>query len=263
MRIAVVAPHTEHNGKTTLAMLIGMEMAQSHKKVCMCHTKPISESAYDYFGFNAFADKTSTPSQIVKILKEGDMDDDSISDYCKTVTDNFEVFTNRSTNFTNDDMQYMLTYIVNNFPHDHVIVDMDNEDTNFNKSIIELCDAVVLCISQNITEAKDFSKIKSEFSEIVGDKPMIVVINKYNSSKGTIAEMAKWMGIKKPNGWLVLHENPWITWATNHGKVETLFKLVSKKDSRVSELNGELNKIVINLIKAKTKSDKQKGGGRR
>lgn len=262
MRIAVISPYAKHNGKTTLSMLLGLQLSKSARKVCMCHTKPISESVFDYLAINNFTDKTSTPSQIVKILKEGDISADSVSDYCKTVTEQFEVFTNNHTNFSREDMQYMLNYIVQSFPHEHVIIDVDNEDMEYNKKIISMCDVVILLVTQDIADAKLFSKHKEEFTKLINGKPLVVVVNKYNSTKGTLSELAKWMGIKKPNNWLVLHENPWITWATNHGKIETVHRLAHKKDTRVIELNSELSKIGTTLMKAKSVVDKKKGGRR-
>lgn len=262
MRIAVISPYAEHNGKTTVAMLLGLQLSKSARKVCMCHTKPISDSVYQYLGLNSFTDKTSTPSQIVKILREGDVSADSVSDYCKNVTEQFEVFTNNYTNFSRDDMQYMLNYIVESFPHEHVVIDVDNEDMEYNKKIISMCDVVILVVTQDIADAKNFKDEKEDFTKLINGKPILVVVNKYNSTKGTLGELARWMGLRKPNNWLVLHENPWITWATNHGKIETLFRLAHRKDTRVIEINSELSKIGVNLMKAKTLTDKKKGGRR-
>ena len=262
MRIAVISPYAEHNGKTTVAMLLGLQLSKSARKVCMCHTKPISGSVYQYLGLNSFTDKTSTPSQIVKILREGDVSADSVSDYCKNVTEQFEVFTNNYTNFSRDDMQYMLNYIVESFPHEHVVIDVDNEDMEYNKKIISMCDVVILVVTQDIADAKNFKDKKEDFTKLINGKPLLVVVNKYNSTKGTLGELARWMGLRKPNNWLVLHENPWITWATNHGKIETLFRLAHRKDARVIEINSELSKIGVNLMKAKTLTDKKKGGRR-
>lgn len=262
MRIAVISPYAEHNGKTTVAMLLGLQLAKSARKVCLCHTKPISDSVYQYLGLTSFTDKTSTPSQIVKILREGDVSADSVSDYCKNVTEQFEVFTNNFKNFSRDDMQYMLDYIVQSFPHEHVIIDVDNEDMEYNKKIISMCDVVIYVATQDIADAKNFRDAKEDFTKLINGKPLLVVVNKYNSTKGTLGELARWMGLRKPNSWLVLHENPWITWATNHGKIETLYRLAHRKDPRVIEINSELSKIGVSLMKAKTLTDKKKGGRR-
>jgi hypothetical protein len=239
MRIAVLSPYAEHNGKTTVSMLLGLQLSKSAKKVCLCHTKPISASVFQYLSLNNFEDKTSTPSQIVKVLKEGDISADTVSDY---------------------DMQYMLNYIIESFPHEHVIVDIDNEDLEFDEKIIAKCDAVVLVVTQDIADAKHFSDNKEKFVKAINGKPLIVVVNKYNSTKGSLSELAHWMGLKRPNNWLVLHENPWITWATNHGKIETVHRLATKKDPRVIEIGPEISKICVTLMKAKVASTKKKGG---
>lgn len=263
MRIAVISPYANHTGKTTMAMLIGMELAKSSKKVCMCHTKPIGHEVYDYLGINTYTDKTSTPSQIVKVLKEGEISADSASDYCKDVNEKFEVFTNNFTNFTADDMQYMLEYIIKSFPHEHVIVDINNDDVEYNKKIIAMCDVCLLVINQDIADAKNFAAHREDFVKLVGEKPVITIINRYNSTKGTLAELAKWMGIKKPNGWVVLHDNPWIAWGTNHGKIEQVHRLAVRKDARVVDIKSELSKIAVTIMRAKSLGDKKKGGIRR
>lgn len=254
MKVTVIAPHASHVGRTSLAILVAMELSKGFKKTCVCHTKPISDDMYTYLNFNKFEDKTSSPSQLVKMLREGDVEADSLSDYCKFVTESFEVFTNRSTNFTVEDMEYITEYIINKFPHENIVVDVDNVNSEFNKKIISKCDVVILCITQDVLEAENFYKNREEFSELTKDKPVITVVNKFNSTKSSIKELASWLHIKKPNGWLILHDNPWVAWATNHGELNQLYRVISKKDSRTIGLDNELNKIVAKLVQAKNTS---------
>jgi hypothetical protein len=54
-----------------------------------------------------------------------------------------------------------------------------------------------------------------------------------------------------------LHDNPWIRWATNHGKLNVLFRTINKKDPRVIELSSDLMKICTTLSKVKSASDKK------
>lgn len=260
MRIAVVSPHTENNGNTTLAMLIGLELSSNGKKTCITHAKPISNSFYSYLNFVGYQDKTSTSSQIVKVLKEGGLNGDEVTDYCKQITEDLEAFTNDATNFDQNDMDFMIKYIARSFPHEHIIFDVDDYNIEQNEAIIKLCDVVVLNITQSVAELQSFFKNKDKYMEMFGNKPLVVVINKYNSIKGTIKETAHWMGVKKPNNWLVLHENPWITWATNHGQLGQLFKKINEKDRRVIEIQSDLVKICVTLAKAKVSKDKKSGG---
>ena len=262
MRVAVISPHTSNNGNTTLSMLIGLEFASSNKTTCITHVLPTSKSFYKYLAFRGFSDKTSTPSQIVKILREGGLTGDEVRDYCKTVSEDLEAFTNESSNFTKEDMNFMYKYIARLFPHENVIFDVDDSDLEQCRNVVKLCDVVILNITQSVKELDNFRENRNQYLEIIKGKPLVVVINKYNSTKGKIQEVAKWMGIKKPNGWLVLHENPWITWATNHGKLNQLFRNVVRKDPRVIEIQADLSKICTTLARAKSSKDK-KGGGHR
>ena len=251
MRIAVISPHESNNGATTLTMLLGLEYSSLGKLTCITHIKPKSKSFNQYLNFQGFEDKTSTPSQIVKIIKEGELTGNGASDYCKKVNNYLEAFTNEASNFNQDDMNYMFAYIARMFPHENVIFDVDADDLEEAKMVIKLCDVVVLNITQSVKALKDFRDNKDEYTQIMGDKPVVVVVNRFDSSCGTLKEVANWMGIKKPNGWVVLHDNPWIRWATNHGKLNILFKNIHAKDPRVIELDADLEKICSTISKAK------------
>lgn len=259
MRAAVISPHTSNNGTTTLAMLIALELASSGKLTCITHTKPMSDSFYKYFNFVGYQDKTSTPTQIVKILKAGDIAKDDVSDYCKKVTDNLEAFTNSSTNFSQSDMSFMLDYIAKSFPHEHIVFDIDSDGVD-NLDIIGSCDVVVLNINQSVSELSKFKLGKEEYLSSFQGKPLVVVVNKFNSIKGSLKDVAKWMGIKKPNNWVILHENPRVAWATNNGQLNQFYKKISQKDVRVMEINSDIKKIVSTISRA-SKDTKKTGRG--
>lgn len=258
MRIAVVSPHQNNNGNTSLAMLIALELASTGKSTCISHTKPLSDSFYKYLNFIGYQDKTSTPSQIVKIIKEGGLSGEDVTDYCKRVSENLEAFTNNASNFSQMEMDFMVHYMLKSFPHEHLVLDVDSEDIN--KDIIELSDVIVLNINQSVVELTKFYENKEKIMSLLGNKPILVVVNNYNSINSTLKETANAMGIKKPNNWVVLHHNPWIAWATNHGQLNQLYTKIKAKDKRVIELNSDLYKIVSQLLKAK--SSKKRAGGK-
>lgn len=260
MRVAVISPHACNNGNTTLAMLIGLEFASQNKLTCLTHIKPTSSSFYKYLSFKSYEDKTSTPSQIVKILKEGGLTGDEARDYCKQITDDLEAFTNQTTNFNQDDMNFMFRYIAKAFPHEHVIFDVDDDNLEQCAAVIKLCDVIVLNLTQSVKELDEFRANKEKYMAVFGSKPMVVVVNQFNSVCGSLQDVAKWMGIKKPNGWVVLHQNPWIRWATNKGKLNSLFNNILKKDPRVMELQSDLFKICSTIARAKATGDKKRGG---
>lgn len=261
MRIAVISPHAANNGNTTLAMLIAMELASAGKLTCLAHVRPVSNCFYRYLNFKGFEDKTSTPSQIVKILRDGSLTGNDARAYCKDVGGDLEAFTNRDSNFTDDDMNFMLRYIAKSFPHENVVFDVDDDDLEKCKAVIKLCDVVILNLTQSIKELEHFKDRRDEYMAVLEGKPLIKVINRYMSDAGTIKEVEKWMGLSKSKGWLVLHYNPFITWATNHGKLNILFRNINSKDPRVIELRSDLTKICTTIMQAKSTNDKKKGGG--
>lgn len=259
MRVSVISPHMHNTGGSTLSMLLALELASTGKKTCITHISPISSCFYKYLNFIGFQDKTSTPNQIVRILKTGGLSKDDVSDYCKQVADNLEAFTNESSSFTKEDMEFMVGYISTSFPHEHIIYDVDSRDLEQMKNVINCSDVIVLNITQSVYELNRFNENKEAYTSLMEGKPVIVVVNKYNSVKGTLKEVANWMGIKKPNNWLVLHENPWIAWSTNHGQLNKLHKKIINKDDRVIELKPELTKICSAMMRA----NKDKKPGRR
>ncbi|MBR1455050.1 MAG: hypothetical protein IJ593_10490 [Lachnospiraceae bacterium] len=257
MRIAVISPHATKNGNTTLAMLIGLEYANSDKLVCITHAQPTSKSFFKYFSFSGFADKTSTPSQIVKILKEGGLRGDEVRDYCKPIQNNLEAFTNEYSNFTSEDMIFMQKYIARMFPHEHVIFDVDTDDIVEMKNIIKYCDIVVLNITQDYIDLDEFKQNRDKYLDAIGNKPVVTVVNKFNATRMNLKEVAHAMGVRKPSNWLILRDNPWIGWATNHGKMTQLFRQIMKKDPRVIEIYYDITKICQTIMKVKSANDKR------
>lgn len=251
MRIAVISPHTTNNGNTALAMLLGLTLASSGHLTCLTHVKPVSNSFERYLSFSSFVDKTSTPSQIVKILQTGALTGDEVRDYCKNVSDNLEAFTNTSDSFSDAEMKFMLQYIGKAFPHENVIFDMDSDDEKITKLVIKMCDLVILNITQSVKDLTKFRDNKDQYLALMQKKPTLVVVNRFNSTSAKLTEVAKWLGVKKPNNWLILRENPWITWATNHGRLNELYRSIKKKDSRVVEISYDLDKMATAVAKAK------------
>jgi len=234
MRVSVISPHSRHTGNTTLAILIALELANNEVKTCITHTKSMSPEFYRYLNFRGIQDKTSTPSQIVKILRGGSLDNKDIVDYCKVVNDNLEAFTNNTENFDQKDMDFMVSYITNSFPHEHVVFDVSS-----NLTTIDTSDVIIFNITQSIEELKELKN----YTEILKKENVVVVINKYNSIKSTLKEVAFWGDIKLKNNCTILHDNPWINWATNHGQLNILYKKIASKDERVIGIKEELNKI--------------------
>ena len=112
MVISVVSPHCEKNGNTTVSLFLALGLGAMKKMVLLAHTDAISDSLYMYLGLQSFEDKTSTPTQMVKLLREGAIQSEAIPDYCKNIADNTYLFTNNKRNFTDEDMETFSEYLV-------------------------------------------------------------------------------------------------------------------------------------------------------
>ena len=71
MVVAVISPHTHNNGNTMTSILTALGLAELKKTVLLTHTCARSDAFYQYLGLNSYEDKTSTPTQLVKLMREG------------------------------------------------------------------------------------------------------------------------------------------------------------------------------------------------
>lgn len=265
MNIAVISPQLHNSGNTTLSILIALELASRGKKICLSHADKESSSFYSYFNMVNYEDRTSTPSQVVKLIREGELKPSDISDYCKNVAPNLEVFANNSKAFSLDDMEVMVEYMHKSFPHDYIVFDVDVGvydvySNKLSKKVVEYSDAVVINLTQSIKQLETFLDRKDKIMNAIGNRPVVVVINKFCEIQSTVKEVAGWMGIKRPNNWLVLRYNPWLAWGTNHGKIIQVFNAMKKGDERLLDIASDVVKIGDAIVKIKTQISKTKAG---
>lgn len=265
MNIAVISPQLHNSGNTTLAILTALELANRGKKVCLSHANKESSSFYSYFNMVSYEDRTTTPSQVVKLIREGGLTPSEISDYCKNVAPNLEVFANNSKAFSSDDMAVMVEYMRKSFPHDFIVFDVDVGvydlySNELSKKVVTYSDAIIINLTQSIKQLETFLSRKDKIMEAIGDRPVVVVVNKFCEIQSTVKEVASWMGVKKPNNWLVLRYNPWLAWGTNHGKIISVYESMKKGDERVLDIAADVAKIGDAIVKIKSQLSKMKVG---
>lgn len=262
MIVSVMAPHSSGNGNTTTALLLALGLGNMKKKVLLTHTDAISNSLYTYLGLQQFEDKTSTPTQMVKLLREGAIQSEAISDYCKNILDNVFVFTNNKTNFSDDDMETLSEYLVEHSDFEYLIYDFNNFDSNTAKYILKKSDIVVLNFTQSYMELDEFKKESQKYMKLFAGKKLVIVCNKFNSVIGKDKDVPKRLGVKA--ACQVIHYNPWIVMASNGGQLLTLYKNIKAKNSKVVELNNDINKLAsfvakIRIANLKAKQMEKKG----
>lgn len=274
MIVSVIAPHCRGNGNTTTALFLALGLGNMKKKVLLTHTNSLSDSLYTYLGLQQFEDKTSTPTQMVKLLREGAIQSEAIPDYCKNISDNVYVFTNNKTNFSNEDMKVLSEYIVEQSDFDYIIYDVNNLDTETANYVLRKSDIVVLNVTQSYMELDSFKNDMKKYSKMFKGKKIVLVCNKYSNIAGKDREVVERLGLKPPNllsrgkktplelenkaTCNVIHYNPWIIMSSNNGNFLSLYKYIKLKDAKVAELQTDINRLAVNVTKVRIANLKAK-----
>lgn len=262
MNIAVVSPHTNKTGVTSLAILTALELGKKSKKVCIVHTSCASNCIDKYLGLGDVLkdDKTNNPSRLVKMINEGDVKPEEIHDYCKVVNENVEVFT-ASSKLQEDELYGVLEFISQSKAFDYVMIDVDSPgvQSRINNRVMELCDCALVVLNQSAVELEVFKESNNKIMRYLGNTPLTVVINKYCDIAASIKETAALLGVKKPNNWLTVRFNAWVQWACNNGRMTELSECISdSEDMRVVDLAADLRSILNMILKIKVATRKER-----
>lgn len=253
MNIAVMSPHASKNGATTIAALISYELSNRNKKVCLTHAKSKSNSLLSFFNISESDDKTANPTEISKLIIEGGIRKNDIGAYCKSITENLELFTINSNDIEQSSFNEVLDFISTSFPHDYTIFDIDSRDLSSLecRTILKNCDCIVYVFTQNNTELHEFKNEKLKYYRYIHSIPNIVVVNKYNGIIGSMDDVARSIGLKKASKWIKLSYNPYIAWGTNEGKLLTVFEMMKKRDFRLIETDSDIKNLIHSIMSIK------------
>lgn len=253
MNIAVMSPHTQRNGNTLVASLISMELAERNRKVCLTHTRNKSASLFHYFHLSDKEDKTCNPVQILNLIREGGIRKNDISDYCKAVGENLEIFSLNSEAITEEQLNDVTKFICTSFPHDYVVFDIDNNDLKnpINRTLLEHTDCIVYVFTQDSIELSEFIKNKKDYLPWMGKIPSIVVVNRYCDIVGNMKHVALSIGIKKPKKWYTIKYNPWITYGTYNGKLPYVYNYIKQREHHLVDISSDLSSIVSGILSIK------------
>jgi len=270
MNIAVMSPHCHGNGNTTSAALIAAALAKQNVKVCLTHVKAKSDALYPYYNFSAGAGTTDAV-QLTKLIRTGGMQSNNFVNYCKNISEGFDLFsldtsdTDKSVVISEEEVTDVVDFIAKNAPYDYVVFDVDENslDKPNVMKVIEDADIVVLILSQAITEISRFKGMKNQFTSRISKLPCIVVVNKYRSTLGNIKDLAKEIEVKHIEHWHALHDNPYVIWCENQGKLAYLTSEIKKNNPDVIELNIDLQKIAQDIIYTKRELSRKRAASRK
>ncbi len=261
MLISVMSPHTEGNGNSTTALFLALGLGSMKKKVFLTHTDSISSDFHTYLGLHTHTDKTSTPTQLVKLLREGAIQSQDIEDYCVNVTDSTFVFGNVMPNFSAEDMETMADFVIDESEFDYVVYDINNMDTNTARNVVDKSDVLVLNVTQSVAELKKLKAYLEKNKRKLVGKKLVLVCNKFSGVAGKTTEIAKVLGLKA--NVYVIHYNPWIVNASNQGALPVVYGNIKMKRNKVVELNSDISKLAGSVSKIKINKLKEKQEARK
>ena len=239
MIISVVSPQAHNNGNTTTSILLAMGLAELKRKVFLTHINAQSNSFATYLGIEAYEDKTSTPTQLVKLMREGAIQPSEIADYCKEEVDFLDVFSSNSSAFSQQDMDTLLEFMIeSDVKYEYRIFDIDaDKDSLQNQYILKKSDIMKMC----------------------KDKKVIIVCSAYDSKAMKLKEIAKYLNVNTTV--LPINYSKWVKYGNNRGKLSYVFLQGKTKDADVIEIYRNVMTIVKAISKAKVMINKERQHG--
>lgn len=243
MIVSVVSPVHGQAGNTTVALLISLLLAKTQNKtVCLTHLSAQSSAFYAYLGLDALEDKTCTPSQVVKLLREGAIDASEMIDYCIRVCDGLDIFSNNSKSFSAEDMELTQRFILESMPHDFIIVDIDiNTNSPIAKLALEKSGLTIVALTQSGNVLERYNEI---LKGVLANKTLFLC-NQYAPAVGSIKTFAKFLGVKQQNC-ATLHHSNTLMKLSNDGRLDEFIRMT--KELPIPELETDLKQLAAGIM---------------
>lgn len=261
MIISVLSPFAKRSGNTVSSIFLGMGLGELKRKTLITHVKPLSKSFDYYLGLQSYEDKTTTPSQLAKLMREGAIKPEEITDYCKSVDDYLDVFTNSETNFSESDMSTLLNFLVNSETnYEYTVVDIDESlDHETAKMVLNKSSIVVINLPPDAVELKRFNEEKEKIMKLCKGKKVIMLCSVFDSRAfKTTKEISKLLDVKTTI--YVIRHNSWVKWGCNNGKLGYVYKQGKIKDADVIEVFKDAGSLASAVAKAKIAINKSLKG---
>lgn len=259
MIIAVVSPLGRRVGNSVTSLLLGHGLAETKRSVFLTHTSATSRAYEGYLGLTAFEDKTSTPSQLVKLMREGAVQPKEVGDYCSTVYDFLDVFTTTNTNFSEDDKEQLVEFVISSEKHyDYMVFDVEDLESDTSKYVLRHADIVILNVTDNLVELKEIAERTKELARICAGKKVVLAVSNYDSKAVKLKDIPKHTELNtvcQP-----IRKNSWLKWACNNGKLTYVFTQGRAKDADVLEVYKDAMSLASAVNKAKIAIAKGKKG---
>lgn len=240
MIISVTSPVHGQAGNTTAALLISLLLSREHgKSVCLTHLSAQSSAFFTYLGLEELRDITSSPSQLVKLVREGEIAPAEMVDYCMKVNDRLDIFSNNSKSFSDEDMETSARFITEKMPHDFIILDIDiNTAQPLAQFALERSDLVIVTMTQM---ANVFERYREVFgANFAHGHKAVYYCNHFTGEAGSISAFARRLGVK-PRDCCQMHHSETLIRLSNTGRLRELPELA--KTLPLPDVEADLRRI--------------------
>lgn len=259
MIISVVSPHNSNTGTTTTSLLLAHGLADLKRKVFLTHISPASPSMGLYLGLHDFEDKTSTPTQLVKLLREGAVRAEEVSDYCQNVDDFLDVFVNTKDNFSTKDMSTLHDFLMDSEHYEYTLFDIDvDANSDEAKNVLRRSSIIILNVGDGFADLDKFLKRKDEILRMCAGKSVMLVCSNYDRRGTTTKEITSRLDMKTTCH--VIRSNVWIKYLSNRGKLSKVYLEGKKKDGDVIDTYKDAYSLATSVAKAKINISKRSKG---
>lgn len=251
MIISVVSPHSSRTGNTVSSILLALGLADTKRKVLLTHIKPQSFSFDQYLGLKDFEDKTTTPTQLVKLMREGAIKTEDIGDYCKLFEEYLYVFTNKETNFSEHDIHTLIeTLLRGEMPFDYLVFDIDEKtEHETTELVLSKSNIIILNVTDSFSDLSDFNRQRERIAKMCKGKKVILLCSMYDPRVVKLKEIT---GILKlDTNCYTIRRNVWLKWGCNKGKIVDVFKQAKLKNPELLEAYRDANSLAMAVSKAK------------
>lgn len=248
MNIAVISPGNRGTGVTSLAILLGIDLANRGNPVVVTSLNASKSDMRDYVGAlpKDLGDVENGMRELLRAKSTGEFDAGDIRSYCVDLgVDILLRPDGMKPSEANEVIQYISGANLNGRNY-ICIVDVDVENMRSPEVEFEVtsADVVVVVLTQNISHIKRFRENRANMAKAFAGKKVIVVINKFDKFAGTVKDVWNKAGVKYGDGWFEVRYNSCVPLMTAKSFIQqaaSAMKVANDKD--IATLKADIERV--------------------
>lgn len=243
MRLAVISP-LHRSGATVVTTMLAQAMALTQDLKTMVTYTDKERVLPMYVGKEEYTkDKTRSVAQIVELKRVNAISPDELEDFAIKVAPNFYLMDTVSNTVLESDTKDVQKYVYTKTPADFSVCDISEAlDDPHAQELIKASDAVCFVLNPDNISIGIYNVWK-ESSYFPHDKPILVVLNRYDDTIIGVRPFAKLCGIEAQS-LCKIHYNPMIVKACNESFLSDVVPYAYEKDIRVLQLRTDIKEIM-------------------